>query len=228
MAPKTKGFLKYSVILVIIALLLGGCKKDDKGDDTATPPDENSTSVAEPKEAPTPPPINNTEAMRKILAASAHKNVEISKIASSALGWNSALSSYNGKDAPNMKLKDINNKPVSISSLKGKKTVIVRWLTKHEPSKQMVQTLVELQNQVGAENLAVIAISSEDPGILKPVVEAMEIPFSVVGRGNRLTDPYRKNLDPPACFFIDKAGKIQLITQKVIPPDALNSIIEAL
>ena len=56
----------------------------------------------------------------------------------------------------------------------------------------------------------------------------MDIPFSVVGRGNRLTDPYRKNLEPPVCFFIDKAGKIQLIALKSIPAETVKTILEAM
>ncbi|MCF7955343.1 MAG: peroxiredoxin family protein [Phycisphaerae bacterium] len=227
MAQTTKGFVKYSVIIIIMAVILGGCKKDGKDDDTTKPPTtDNSQTKSEVK--PTPLPIDKSEAMEKFNAATANMNMEVIKIARTAKGWDSALAGYNGKDAPNMNLKDLDGNPISISSLKGKKAVIVKWTTMYEPSKQMVKTLAELQKQVGAENLAVIAFSTDDPAILKPVVESMDIPFPVAGRQGRMIDPYRTIRDTPVCFFIDKEGRIQLITVKVIPPGDLNSLVEAL
>ena len=161
-------------------------------------------------------------------AAEANKTSEVVRIATKAKGWNLVLTDYYGKDATEMKLKDINGNSLSISGLKGKKAIIVRWSTGNKESKNMIKTLAELQTQVGAENLAVIAISSDDPAILKPVIKDLDIHFHVVGRGNRLKDPYRKNLETPVCFFIDKAGKIQLIAQKPISADVLKSVVEAL
>lgn len=237
MAQKTNGFVKFGVIIFIIAVILGGCKKDKEPQDQPTPaPEEISSALPEPETVSTPAPVDkietvdNTKAIEKIKAATAGMNMEIKKIAASADGWNSVLAGYNGKNAPDMNMKDINDNSLSISGLKGKKAVIVKWSTLHEQSKEMIKTLAELQKQVGDDELTVIAISTDDPAILKPVVKNMEISFPVVGRRGvrRMTDPYRQNLDTPVCFFIDKTGKIQLIAQKVIPPDALNSIVEAL
>jgi peroxiredoxin len=230
MSQKTKGFVKYGVIIAIIAVMLGGCKKDDKPEEKpVTPPDETS-SLLKPDIESTPMEIKETKMTERMLAAEANKPSEVARIASAAKDWNPVLNEYYGQLAPKMKMKDINDNSLSISGLKGKKTVIVKWSTMHKESKDMVITLAELQKQIGAENLAVIAISIEDPAILKQQVEKLKIPFTVVGRRGvvRMKDPYRQNIDTPVCFFIDKAGKIQLITQKVIPLDTLNSLIEAL
>lgn len=226
MAQTTKGFVKYSVIIVIIAVILGGCKKN-KPDDTSTPPKENSV-LPKPDVESTPLPVEDTEAIKKMKEAASRKVSEIVKIATATEGVDSALTNLYGTSAPELNMKDLDGNPLSISGLKGKKTVIVKWSTMYEPSKQMVKTLAELQKQVGAENLAVIAFSTEDPAILKPIVESMELPFPVAGRQGRMTDPYRRIGETPVCFFIDKGGKIQLITVKVIPPDVLNSLVEAL
>jgi peroxiredoxin len=225
MTPKRQEFVKYGIIIVIIAVILGSCKKgSDPVDKPTTPGKETSTTTPGVK-TPTPLPV----ATPKIPKIAPKEISGVVKIARSAKSWNSALAREYGKDAPNMTLKDINGKSLSISGLKGQKTVIVMWSTTNEPSKQMVQTLAELQSKVGADKLAVIAISNfEDPAILKPVVKAMDIHFPVVGRGNRLIAPYRNIRETPVCFFIDKSGKTQLITRKVIPPDDLNSLVEAL
>jgi peroxiredoxin len=227
MTPKRQEFVKYGIIIVIIAVTLGGCKKgSDPVNEPTTPKTE--TTVTTPKVGtPTPLPVETSETEK----VAPIEIAEIIKVARSAKGMKLALASEYGKDAPNMNLKDINGKSLSISSLKGQKTVIVMWSTTNEASKQMVQTLAELQSQVGADNLAVVAISNfEDPAILKPVVTAMDIHFPVVGRGrgNRLIAPYRNIQETPVCFFIDKAGEIQLITMSTPPPDVLNSLVEAL
>jgi peroxiredoxin len=225
MTLKTQKFIKYGLIIVIMAVILGSCKKDSKPVDEPTTPGTETSTTTPGVKTPTPLPVATPKIPKK-----APKEIsEIVKIASSAKFWNLALASEYGKDAPNMNLKDINGKSLSISSLKGQKTVIIMWSTTNEPSKQMVQTLAELQRQVGADKLAVIAISNfEDPAILKPVVKAMDLHIPVAGRDNRLIAPYRNIRETPVCFFIDKSGKTQLITQKVIPPDDLNSLVEAL
>ena len=227
MAQTTKGFVRYSIIIIIIAVILGGCKKD-KPDDTSTPPNDNSV-LPKPDGESTPLPVEDAEAIKRMKEAATRKVPEIVKIATATAGVDSALAKYYGEAAPNLAMKDLDGNSVNLSGVKGKKTVIVKWTTMFEPSKQMVKTLAELQKQVGDENLAVIAFSSDDPAILKPVVKSMELPFPVAGRqGRRMIDPYRTIRDTPVCFFIDKEGKIQLITVKVIPPDVLNSLVEAL
>jgi len=228
MAQKTKGFVKYSVIIIIIAVILGGCKKN-KPDDTPTPSKDNSLLPKLDVES-TPLPVEDVEAIIRMKEAATRKVPEIVKIAAATEGVDSALAKYYGKAAPNITMKDLDGNSLNLSGVKGKKTVIVKWTTMYEPSKQMVKTLAELQKQVGDENLAVIAFSTDDPAILKPVVESMDIPFPVAGRQGRvrMIDPYRTIRDTPVCFFIDKEGKIQLITVKVIQPDVLDSLVEAL
>jgi peroxiredoxin len=228
MTQKTSGFVKYSVIIIIIAVILGGCKKD-KPDDTSTPPNENSV-LPKPGVESTPLPVHDEETIKRMKEAITRKVPEIVKIATATEGVDSALAKYYGKAAPNLAMKDLDGNSLNLSGVKGKKTVIVKWTTMFEPSKQMVKALAELQKQVGDENLAVIAFSTDDPAILKPVVESMGIPFPVAGRQSRvrMIDPYRTIRDTPVCFFIDKEGKIQLITVKVIPPDDLSSLVEAL
>jgi len=228
MTPKTKRFVKYSVIFIIIAVILGGCGKDDKDKEVPTP-EKNGSDHPTAKVESTPLPVDNTYAIEKIKAAAADRKTGIAKIISSAEGWSSVLADYNGQNAPNMIFKDINGKEISISSLKGKKAIVVKWLSMHKESKQMVKDLAELQTQIGADNLAVIAFSRETSEVLKGVVEEMGIPFSVAGKTNRrLIPPYRTIPDVPVSFFIDKAGKIQLIAKDPVPAEVLKSIVDAL
>lgn len=218
MTLKTKEIVKYSVIIAIIIIGLWGCKKN---------PETENTDISPPipgKISP-PMPIDNA-ASDKI--SERNKISKIDKITSTAQGWNAALNGYYGKPAPDMKLKDIDGKQHSITALKGVNTVIVRWMTRNEPAKEMVETLYRVQTELGSQNLAVIAISSEDPAILRPVVESMGLTFPIIGRPNRLIDPYRTIRETPVCFFIDKEGKIQLITEKNIPEEIVKSILKAL
>lgn len=227
MAMKTNGLVKYGVIIIIIAVIMGGCKKDSTDNDTA--PNKGGTTGKEttvtPKQEDTPTPLPVDIAKIKRPASA---NPEIDKITATAKEWNSELKKYYGKPAPEMKLKDITGKGQSISALKGKNAIIIKWSTRHEPSKQMLKTLAEIQSEVGPEKLAIIAISSEDPAILKPVAESMDIQFPLIGRPHRLVDPYRTIRDTPVCFFIDKTGKIQLIAQKSIPAETVKAILEAM
>jgi len=230
MTPKTQEFVKYGLIIIIMAVILGSCKKNSDPVVKQTPPKTGTVDTTPGVETPAPqiPLTEKPVVTPEITKVESNKVAGIIKIANAAKGMESALTQYYGKAAPNMKLKDINGEQFSISGLKGKKTVIIKWSTTNEPSTQMIRSLIELQSQVGKTNLSVVAISTEDSAILKPVVKSMDIHFPVAGRRNRLIDPYRSIREPPVCFFIDKAGKIQLITKSVLPPDVLNSLVEAL
>ncbi len=230
MTLKTNGFVKYGVFIIIIAVIMGGCKKDSTEVDVKP---ENNTSKKDgtvtdkPQAESTPLPVENRRDLEKINKVMPG-NPEVDKIAAAATEWDSALRANYGKLAPEMKLKDINGKPVSIAALKGKNAIIIKWSTRHQQAKDMLKILAEVQSDIGAKDLTIIAISSEDPAILKPIAESMDIQFPLVGRPHRLVDPYRTIRDTPVCFFIDKTGKIQLIAVKNIPAETVKAILKAM
>jgi peroxiredoxin len=223
MTHKTKGFVKYGVFIVIIAAILGGCKDKDK----PTPTDPATGNTVKETGTTTTSSVNTQRDAEKNEEARPERS-EIQKIAASAKGWTSVLRTAYGNPAPNMILKDITGKQISVTALKGKNTVIIRWASNHEPAVQMLKTLADLQNEIGAKDLAIIGISSEDPAIIKPIAESMGIKFPLIGRPHRLVSPYRAIRETPSCFFIDKTGNIQLITLKKIPADTVKAILKAM
>lgn len=229
MTSKMNDLLRYGVTIVIIAAILGGCKKDPQAtEEAATQEKTSDTATTEPVTVRPGPPVDNEEVRKQMENDTINEVSDLDNIISAGGQWQAALKNYYGKDAPNMILKDIDGKQHSITALKNKNTIIVKWMSRVEESKEMLKVLDDVQREVGANELAIIAISSEDPALLKPVVESLDIDFPVIGRPHRLVDPYRTIRDTPVCFFIDKDSKIQLIAIKKMSAETVKEILEAM
>ena len=81
----------------------------------------------------------------------------------------------------NFTLKDLENKDVTLSSLKGKVILLDFWATWCGPCKIEIPWFVEFQNKYGKDGLQVVGISTDDTlPKLKPYVAAMKMNYVVL------------------------------------------------
>jgi len=157
-------FAAVCIILVSAALatlVLGGCKKDagasgTSGDgeqtgsavEVAAGPNTGAAEVAEKPEAAKPDPAERLK-------------MNLEDVIRSASGWGPAYESWRGKEAPDFTLRDLDGKVHKLSDYRGKDVMLVFWATWCPPCMMEIPHLIALRNRVGADKLAILAITNE-------------------------------------------------------------------
>jgi thiol-disulfide isomerase/thioredoxin len=111
----------------------------------------------------------------------------------------------------NFTLKDINNKDVKLSSLKGKVVLLDFWATWCGPCKLEIPWFVEFQNKYGAQGLQVVGVSVDDTlDKLKPYVASMKMNYIVLqGLGHDdMQDAFGPIWGIPVTVVISRDGRI--------------------
>ncbi len=114
-----------------------------------------------------------------------------------------------GTIAPEISLRDLNGKPLTLADYKGKVVLLDFWATWCTPCRGEIPHFVEFQNNYHDQGLQVIGVSMDDDA--KPVAEfyqqyKMNYP---VGMGTtQLADAYGGILGLPVTFLIGRDGRI--------------------
>lgn len=142
--------------------------------------------------------------------------------------WEVTFTSSFGKPAPDFTIEDIEVKTHKLSDYRGRNVVIVFWATWCPACNLEIPHLIELRKTLTEDKLAVLAISYEEPELLKNFVKSKGINYTVASFGGEtLPEPFASVVSIPTTFFIDPNGKIKFAALGVMPlPDTkviLNS-----
>ena len=79
----------------------------------------------------------------------------------------------NGQPAPELTLKDLNGKDVSLSDYKGKVILVNFWATWCEPCRLEIPWLIEMHQKYGPKGLVILGIALDEEGksVVAPFVE---------------------------------------------------------
>lgn len=141
--------------------------------------------------------------------------------------WNPGWVSYYGKDAPDFEFIDIDGKKIKLSDHKGKNVLLVFWATWCGPCIIEIPHLIELRNNFTTDELAILAISDENPATVKRFAEKKKINYTVGIPKGRLPSPFAEVRSIPSAFYIDKQGKIKLGTEGFVSMEESTAIINA-
>jgi thiol-disulfide isomerase/thioredoxin len=111
----------------------------------------------------------------------------------------------------NFTLKDVNNKDVKLSDLKGKVVLLDFWATWCGPCKIEIPWFIEFQNKYGAHGLQVVGVSVDDTlDKLKPYVRDMKMNYVVLqGLGHDdVQDAFGPIWGIPVTEVLSRDGKI--------------------
>lgn len=97
--------------------------------------------------------------------------------------------------APDFTLKDLQDKDVSLSQLKGKVVLVNFWATWCEPCRIEIPWLIELQQKYGTRGFVVLGLSVDDEGkkVVAPYVEKER--FDVNGKKEAMNYPILLSTD---------------------------------
>ena len=173
-----------------------------------------------------PDPVQSKLSQQTETAVTNTSNLE--DIIKSAKTWEVAFKPWSGKIAPDFTFTDLNGKQHSLSSYRGRNVMVVFWATWCPPCNREIPNLIELRKANSEDNLAIIAISNENPDLVKRFVAAKGINYTVASiQSGVLPSPFADVSSIPTTFFIDQNGKIKLATIGVVEPEATKAILKA-
>ena len=114
-----------------------------------------------------------------------------------------------GKKAPEFTLKDMNDKAVSLSSLKGNVVLISFWATWCPPCRDEMPSLNRLYREFRNRGLAIVAVSTDrSASLVKDFLGKTPVDFPVLmDSGSKVARQF-KVFSLPTTFLLDRNGAI--------------------
>ena len=133
-------------------------------------------------------------------------------------------------DAPSWELPDLDGKLVSNEDFSGKIVLIDFWATWCPPCREMIPGLIEIQEEYGADKLAIVGISLDSNGAVavKPFASKRGINYTLLIGNEAITREFGGIQAIPTSFLIDQRGKIVSKHVGFVSKKQLRSEIDAL
>jgi thiol-disulfide isomerase/thioredoxin len=133
------------------------------------------------------------------------------------------------KVAPDFALPDLDGKIVHLSDSAGKIRLVNFWATWCAPCREEIPTFKELHETYGPRGLTVIAISTEEAGVVAPFVKENAIPYTNLIGGEEIGEKFGGLYGFPTTFLLDGTGKILQTYVGMVPRKQLEeSVTKAL
>src|SRR5258708_37842438 len=124
-----------------------------------------------------------------------------------------------GKPEPELKLKDVSGKDVSLADYKGKVVFVNFWATWCDPCRVEIPWLIAMQNKYGPKGFTVVGIAMDEEGksVVAPFldkerfdVDGQKLPmnYPIVLGTDATADKFGGILGYPSSFLISRDGKI--------------------
>ncbi len=144
-----------------------------------------------------------------------------------AAGMNS-YSQWFGQEAPDFTVTDIEGNKHSIKDYRGKNLIVVFWATWCPPCQAEIPHLIELRKELSEDNLAILAISSEELEKVKNFANEQKLNYTVAALGSSyLPRPFAEIRAIPTSFFINPDGKIKTVVVQSLTLKQIKSILNS-
>ena len=143
-----------------------------------------------------------------------------------------------GKLAPEITLKDLEGKDLSLSQYKGKVVLVNFWATWCEPCQVEIPWLIEIQQKYAARGFTVLGIAMDEEGakVVTPWVNKerfdvngakSQMNYPIVMGNDTAADKFGGLLGYPTSVLITRDGKIAKRVTGIISPDEIAKSIES-
>jgi thiol-disulfide isomerase/thioredoxin len=143
-----------------------------------------------------------------------------------------------GKPEPDLKLKDLDGKDVSLSDYRGKVVFLNFWATWCDPCRVEIPWLIDMQAKYASRGFTVIGVAMDDEGksAVAPFiakerfdVNGQQLPmgYPILLGTDEAADKFGGILGYPTSFLISRDGKIVAKFQGLKSSDELLKAIEA-
>ncbi|MBA7638091.1 Thiol-disulfide oxidoreductase ResA [subsurface metagenome] len=153
--------------------------------------------------------------------------VSLNNVIKAARTWGPAYTYWYGKMAPDFTLTDIDGKQHKLSDYRGKNVMIIFWATWCRPCLIEMPHLITLRNIINEDKLAMLAISNENPVLVRNFATDRKINYTVLSDTGTMPAPYNQIRGIPCSFFIEPNGKIKLATEGMLSLGEMKAILQA-
>jgi len=157
----------------------------------------------------------------------------LNNVIRAARTWRPAYTSWYGRTAPDFTLTDLAGKKHKLSDYRGKDVMLVFWAAWCGPCVMEVPHLTALQNIVGKDDLAILAISYLSPRNTTEMVRRFvrqndRISYTVFSVSpDSMPEPFDGIVYIPCSFFVQPDGKIKLATTGLLTLADMKAILQA-
>jgi len=140
--------------------------------------------------------------------------------------------------APDLTLKDLDGKDVSLSEYKGKVVLVNFWATWCEPCRVEIPWLIEMQKKYGPRGFVLLGIALDEEGksVVAPFVakerfdvdgQKLPMDYKILIGNDDAADKFGGLFGYPTSVLISKDGKQIKRVTGIISEDEMNKLIES-
>lgn len=149
-----------------------------------------------------------------------------------------AMSAAAAKPAPEVTLKDLDGKDLSLAQYKGKVVLVNFWATWCEPCLVEIPWLIEMQQKYSAKGFTVLGVAMDEEGasVVTPWVQKerfdvngskSQMNYPIVIGNDAAADKFGGLLGYPTSVLISRDGKILKRITGIISPDEITRSVES-
>jgi thiol-disulfide isomerase/thioredoxin len=153
-------------------------------------------------------------------------------------GKTTLVSDAAGKPEPDLKLKDLDGKDISLADYKGKVVFLNFWATWCDPCRVEIPWLIDMQAKYASRGFTVVGVAMDDEGksVVAPFiakerfdVNGQQLPmgYPILLGTDEAEDKFGGILGYPTSFLISRDGKIVEKFQGLKSSDELVKAIES-
>src|SRR5271157_2521559 len=143
-------------------------------------------------------------------------------------GKTTLVSDAAGKPEPDLKLRDLDGKDISLADYKGKVVFLNFWATWCGPCQDEIPSLIDMQNKYAAKGFTVIGLAMDEEGksVVSPFVakekyevngQKLLINYPILLGTDEAADKFGGVMGYPTSFLLSRGGKVLVKFQG--PPD---------
>ncbi len=142
-----------------------------------------------------------------------------------------------GKPAPEIRLKDLNGKEVSLADYKGQVVLLNFWATWCDPCRVEIPWLIDLQTKYASRGFTVVGVAMDEEGksVVAPFIEKerfdvngkqLPMDYPILLGDDEASEKFGGILGYPTSFLISRDGKQVLKIQGLRSYDEIAKAIE--
>jgi len=139
---------------------------------------------------------------------------------------------------PELTLKDLDGKDVSLNDYKGKVVLVNFWATWCEPCRVEIPWLIEMQKQYGPKGFVILGIALDEEGksVVAPFVakerfdvngQKLPMSYKILIGNDDAADKFGGLFGYPTSILISRDGKQIKRVTGMISPDEMNKAVES-
>lgn len=172
-----------------------------------------------------------------VIVVAAHYADKATRLSVKA-GAPKAVSKDAGNPAPEVTLKELDGKDLSLAQLKGKVVLVNFWATWCEPCRFEIPWLIEMQQKYGAKGFTVLGIAMDEEGrsVVSPFVEKerfdvngnkAQMNYPIVLGNDATADKFGGLFGYPTSVLVGRDGKVIQRITGLISYEEISKTIES-